>query len=192
MSGRAGRLSLVEDFGRSILVTYSPFEADVWLQHFAGGEFEEIRPTLADAPLENHVLDLMASGLSSSRLELEEMLLSSFTGWAHWGQKMSRDEFTQALDKAVAAGLAGGLLRRSEGDGLEITDVGRVCAAKGVGVSTGVVLARWADEGKAAAIDDLEVLTVVSLTPAGADTYVGLTREERRRADYRGDLLARV
>ena len=31
MSGRAGRLSLVEDFGRSILVSSSPFEADVWL-----------------------------------------------------------------------------------------------------------------------------------------------------------------
>src|SRR5204862_4419356 len=111
MSGRAGRLSLVDDFGRSILVTYSPFEADVWLRHFAGGEFEEIRPTLADAPLENHVLDLMASGLASSLAELETMLLSSFTGWAHWTQKISRAEFSEALEKAVACGLSGGLLR---------------------------------------------------------------------------------
>jgi len=111
MSGRAGRLSLVQDFGRSILVTYSPFEADVWLEHFAGGEFEEIRPTLADAPLENHVLDLMASGLASTRGELEEMLLSSFTGWTHWAQKISRAEFSEALTKAVSCGLDGGLLR---------------------------------------------------------------------------------
>ena len=51
MSGRAGRLSLVNDFGRSILVTYSPFEAEVWLRHYAGSDFENIRPTLGDAPL---------------------------------------------------------------------------------------------------------------------------------------------
>ena len=192
MSGRAGRLSLVEDFGRSILVAYSPFEADVWLQHYAGGEFEEIRPTLADAPLENHVLDLMASGLATSREELHEMLLSSFTGTTHWAQKMSHDEFVEALRRAVDTGLAGGLLR-GLGDGrLEVTDVGRVCAAKGVGVATGAVLAGWAVAAKTAAVEDLEVLAIVGRTPAGTDVYVGLTKEERYRADYRGTLLARV
>jgi len=192
MSGRAGRLSLVQDFGRSILVTYSPFEADVWLEHFAGGEFEEIRPTLADAPLENHVLDLMASGLASSRAELEQMLLSSFTGWTHWAQKISRAEFSEALTKAVSCGLDGGLLRALEGDRLEVTAVGRVCATKGVGVATGAALARWAKEAFSATLHDLEVLLTVCLAPAGADVYIGLAGDERWRADYRGELLARV
>jgi len=192
MSGRAGRLSLVEDFGRSILVTYSPFEADVWLGHYAGSDFEEIRPTLNDAPLEDHVLDLMASGLASSRAEVEEMLLSSFTGHVHWVQKMSRVEFGESLGKAVAKCLAGGLVRESGTEGLEVTDVGRVCAGKGVGVATGAALARWAVEAQAVVVDDLEVLTKVSLTPGGADVYVGLTREERNKADYRGEILARV
>jgi helicase len=192
MSGRAGRLSLVEDFGRSILVAYSPFEADVWLDHYAGGEFEEIRPTLRDAPLEDHVLDLMASGLATSRADLDEMLLSSFTGTVHWAQKMSRDEFGEALAKAIAIGLAGGLLRDLDEGRLEVTDVGRVCAAKGVGVATGAVLASWAVGAKATAVEDLEVLAVAGRTPAGDDVYVGLTKEERNRADYRGSLLARV
>jgi len=192
MSGRAGRLSLVDDFGRSILVTYSPFEADVWLQHFAGGEFEEIRPTLADAPLENHVLDLMASGLASSRGELEEMLLSSFTGWAHWTQKISSGEFSEALQKAVACGLDGGLLRALEDGRLEVTAVGRVCAAKGIGVATGAALAKWAREAIAATPEELEVLYTVSASPAGSDVYIALAGDERWRADYRGELLARV
>jgi replicative superfamily II helicase len=192
MSGRAGRLSLIKDFGRSILVTYSPFEADVWLEHFAGGEFDEIRPTLADAPLENHVLDLMASGFASSRAELEEMLLASFTGWVHWAQKMSRDEFSQALGKAVAAGLSGGLLRRIAEDRMEVTAVGRVCASKGIGVATGAVLARWAEASIGATADDLEVLMVASQTPAGHDVYVALPRDERWAADYRGKVLARA
>jgi helicase len=192
MSGRAGRLSLVDDFGRSILVTYSPFEADVWLQHFAGGEFEEIRPTLADAPLENHVLDLMASGLASSRAELEEMLLASFTGWAHWTQKVSRAEFAEALDRAVACGLAGGLLRALDGERIAVTAVGRVCASKGIGVATGAALASWAREAIGATLHELEVLMTVSLTPAGGDIYIALAGDERWRADYRGELLARV
>ena len=115
----------MKDFGRSILVTYSPFEADVWLRHFAGGEFEEIRPTLGDAPLENHVLDLMASGLASSRAELEEMLLSSFTGWAHWAQKISRARVLGgARRRRSRVGLGGGLLRALEDDRLEVTAVG--------------------------------------------------------------------
>src|SRR6185436_2645901 len=192
MSGRAGRLSLVSDFGRSILVTYSPFEADVWLRHYAGGEFEEIRPTLADAPLENHVLDLMASGLASSRAELAEMLLSSFTGWAHWAQKVSRAEFAEALDRAVACALSGGLLRTLDGDRIAVTAVGRVCATKGIGVATGAALARWAKEAAGATLHDLEVLLTVSLTPAGSDVYIALAGDERWRADYRGELLARV
>jgi ATP-dependent DNA helicase len=192
MSGRAGRLSLVNDFGRSILVTYSPFEADVWLGHFAGGEFDEIRPTLADAPLENHVLDLMASGFASSRAELEEMLLASFTGSVHWAQKMSRAEFSQALEKAVAAGLSGGLLRAIAEERMEVTAVGRVCAAKGIGVATGAVLAKWAKESIDATVDDLEVLLVVGQTPAGLDVYVALPRDERWAADYRGKVLARA
>ena len=191
MSGRAGRLSLIDDFGRSILVTYSPFEADVWLRHFAGGEFEEIRPTLADAPLENHVLDLMASGLASSQAELETMLLSSFTGWAYWAQRISRTEFSEALQKAVAIGLGGGLLRALD-DRLEVTAVGRVCAAKGIGVATGAALAKWAREAIGANLEDLEVLWTVTASPAGSDVYVALAGDERWRADYRGELLARV
>ena len=120
-------VGVVDDDDRHAVGGGDRFERAVdVLQHFAGGEFGEIRPTLADAPLENHVLDLMASGLASSRAELEEMLLSSFTGWAHWAQKISRAEFSEALSKAVACGIGGGLLRALEGDQLEVTAVGRV------------------------------------------------------------------
>jgi hypothetical protein len=37
------------------------------------------------------------------------MLLSNFTGWAYWTQKISRDDFSAALRKAVTCGLGGGL-----------------------------------------------------------------------------------
>jgi len=191
MSGRAGRLSLVNDFGRSILVTGSPFEADVWLRHYAGSDFEDIRPTLGDAPLEDHVLDVLASGLAVSRTEVEQLLLSSFTGRLHWAQKISGDEFTAELTRAVDL-CVGADLVRGKGDRMVITPVGRACAAKGIGAKTGIALAQWAREAKATALSELELLTVASFTEAADDVYVGLTKEERYRASYRSQLLARA
>jgi ATP-dependent DNA helicase len=191
MSGRAGRLSLVNDFGRSILVTYSPFEAEVWLRLYAGSDFEDIRPTLGDAPLEDHVLDVLASGLAATRAEVEELLLSSFTGQVHWVQRISREEFATALSKAVEVCVGAGLVAK-DGDELAINVVGRACAAKGIGAKTGIVLARWARDAVAITLSDLEVLTVASFTDAGDGVYVSLAKDERYRADYRGQILARA
>jgi hypothetical protein len=75
---------------------------------------------------------------------------------------------------------------------LEVTAVGRVCAAKGIGVATGAALAKWAREAIATSMEDLEVLYTVSASPAGSDVYIALAGDERWRADYRGELLARV
>jgi helicase len=199
MSGRAGRLSLVSDFGRSILVTASPFEADVWLRHYVGSDFEDIRPMLGDAPLEDHLLDVLASGLAATPDEVEGLLLGSFTGHVHWAQRLSREELALGLGRAVELCAGGDLVRRRPGpapgpggDRLEITPVGRACAAKGIGARTGIAMAAWAREAAAAAPADLEVLAVASFTAEGDDVYVGLTKEERYRADYRAQLLGRA
>ena len=192
MSGRAGRLAFTNDFGRSILVTYSPFEAEVWLKHYVGSEFEDIVPTLKDAPLENHVLNLLASGLARTRAELLDLLLSSFTGAVFWSQKMSRDEFLVALDRALAICTGGGLVR-GEADGrLSITDLGRACASKGIGVDTAIALAEWAREARSAALSEVEVLTAVSLTPGGGEVYVNLGNAERHELDYRSEIVRRA
>ncbi len=192
MSGRAGRLAHTRDFGRSILVTSSPFEADVWLRHYVGSDFEDIVPTLKDAPLENHVVNLLASGLAERRDELAELLLSSFTGHVHWNQQMSREVFLEALDAALEICVRGGMVRRAKEGDLAITDLGRACASKGLGVDTGIALADWAREARSVALSDLEVLTIVSLAPAGHDVYVNMTNNERFQCDYRGEILRRA
>jgi len=192
MSGRAGRLAHTRDFGRSILITSSPFEADVWLRHYVGSDFEDIVPTLRDAPLENHVVNLLASGLARTRLELLDLLLSSFTGHVFWAQQMSRDEFLAALDRAVAICAGGGLVRAEPEGRLVVTDLGRACASKGIGVDTGIALAEWARQARSAALSEIEVLTVASLTPAGNDVYVNMSNDERYKCDYRGEILRRA
>jgi helicase len=194
MSGRAGRLGLglARDFGRSIMVTRSPFEAKVWLRHFVESDFEEIVPTLKDAPLENHVVNLLASGLARSTGELRDLLLSSFTGVVYWTQAMSREEFLEKLDRAVRLCVDGGLVREEADERLAVTDLGRACATKGIGVDTGIALAAWARQARTAGFSEIEALTMVSLTPAGRDVYVTLGGEERHRNDYRGELLRRA
>jgi helicase len=192
MSGRAGRLSLTSDFGRSILVTASRFEADAWLRCYIGREFEAIAPTLKDAPLEDHVLDVVASGLGRSRAQVAELLLASFTGKVYWKDAMGRDRFLEAVDAALALCRDGGLVRDVDDGRLALTHLGRACAAKGLGVRTSAKMALWATESRDAAISDIEIVTLLGLTVAGGAIYVALTRQEDRRAGYRADVLARA
>lgn len=192
MSGRAGRLSLTSDFGRSILVTQSRFEADVWLRHYAGGEFESVSPTLRDAPLEDHVLDLIASGLAQSRPQAADLLLASFTGRLYWREKMSPEDFRAAVDHAVNLCCTGGLARERIAGGLETTKLGRAVAGRGIGVATAVALAEWAAEARRATVSELEVVTVLGLTPAGSHVYVTLSRQEDRERDYRDEISERA
>lgn len=191
MSGRAGRLGLAKEYGRSILVTDSRFQADVWLEKYAAGDFEEIVPTLAEAPLEDLVIDLLASGMAGSDDELRDMLLSSFTGTTSWALKMSKDELKEKLDKAIAICVEGGMATREKGR-LKITDLGFVCASKGVGVETTISLAEWARESRRSALSPLEVLTVAAQSTAGADVYVSMSKQERWKADYRRQILGRA
>lgn len=185
-------MGLSNGFGRSILVTASPFEAEVWLTHFVDSDFAEVVPTLNKAPLENHVVHLLAPGLARSREELRDLLLSSFTGVTHWTLEMSRDEFLAALDSAVRLCVEGGLVTEGATGELTVTALGHACAAKGIGVDTTIDFARWARESRTAAISDVEVLTVVSLSPAGREVYVNMVRDEQCRDDYRGGLLRRA
>ncbi len=168
MSGRAGRLALTNDFGRSILVTESKFEADVWLRHYAGGDFETVTPTLKDAPLEDHVLDLIASGLAQSRSQAGDLLLASFTGRVHWREKMPPEDFRAAVDRAVELCRAGGLAQARANGSLQITKLGLAVAGRGIGVATAVALAEWAVEARRATVGELEVLTLLGLTPTGS------------------------
>jgi helicase len=192
MSGRAGRLALTTDFGRSILVTASPFEADAWLRCYIGRDFEAVAPTLKDAPLEDHVLDVVASGLGRSRVQIAELLLASFTGKVHWKDAIGRERFLEAIDEALALCRQGGLVRDVDEGALALTHLGRACAAKGLGVRTSAKMALWAAEARDAAVSDLEIVTLIGLTVAGGNIYVALPRQEDRRTNYRAEILARA
>jgi hypothetical protein len=53
-------------------------------------------------------------------------------------------------------------------------------------------MAVWAGESRDAAVSDIEIVTLLGTTVAGAGIYVALTRPEERRTSYRAEVLARA
>jgi replicative superfamily II helicase len=192
MSGRAGRLAFTSDFGRSILVTHSPFQAQTWLDHYVGREFEDITPTLKNAPLDDLVLDLVATRKARTRDQLTDLLLASFTGRVHWTEKMGREKFLKAVGDALAMCTEGSLIRASKDGHLTASKVGKVAASRSIGARTAIAFAQWAGEPHAAPPAPIEILTLLGQSAAGAAVYVRVTWTEDRESSYKTDLLSRV
>jgi len=193
MSGRAGRYSLTEGFGRSMLVTSSPFEADAWMDVFVDADFESIEPTLKDTPLAVHVLDVLVSDLARTADQVAELLMRSYTGRAHWQLKLSQDEFRAELDQAIEECQAFGMLtevRNRKGEvRLEPTPLGKVCAATGLRLETAADLADWLRAVENLTIAPLDVLTALAYTADGDECYLPLKKREIASRRYRGRLL---
>lgn len=189
-SGRAGRYGYGEPFGRAFLLADSRFQAEALFRQFVRAELDEIAPMLARAPLEEHVVSLVASGMARSVAQLEELLLASLTGFAVWSK--DRSTLRADLERALAVCADGGLVRIGTGWSVEPTELGHACASKGLSVPTAVELATWARDARSSVVSPLEALAVASLTPDGSDILVNLSSAERYQTDYRGELLRRA
>ena len=60
MGGRAGRLGFVNEFGRAILVTSSPFQKNALYDYYIKGGFEKLRPALKHEDIDLYCLNLVA------------------------------------------------------------------------------------------------------------------------------------
>ena len=86
MGGRAGRLGYVNEFGRAILVTSSPFQKKALYDYYIKGGFENLRPALKDEDLDLYCLNLVASGICSTEEDIQKFLLSTYTGVSCWNR----------------------------------------------------------------------------------------------------------
>jgi len=141
--GRAGRLNFEGDFGRSMLVAERRVHVEGLWNRYIHGTIPPIRPSLARAELDDHVLNIVASGLASRTRDLRKILLSSFSGVKYWAEGAEREEFLEDFNEALNKCLTNGLLEDKHGE-LLATDLGRVCAVTGIKVDTGITLAEWA------------------------------------------------
>jgi helicase len=188
MSGRAGRYSLTPDFGRSLLVTESKWNAKVWMDCYVDADFEEVRPTLKDTALDVHLLDLVVSKLAVTQREAGELLGRSFTGQTEWLQALGQQELQERVAKAAEVCRNEGMLSLT-GETLVPTPLGKVCAATGLQVHTAWAFGRWLQATAHLPIAPFDVLTALSFTPDGDDSYIPLSTREYHDRDYKSLLL---
>ena len=188
MGGRAGRLGFVNEFGRAILVTSSPFQKKALYDYYIKGGFEKLRAVLKDEDLDLYCLNLVASELCSTEEEIQKFLLSTYTGVSRWIQNsvrsagaLSSEKIQGIIDKC----LNWGLLKRDVQERLQATERGKITAQMGISVDTCLNLLKWMDLCDPFRVSDLEVIVAAALTQDAREIHVPLRRSEFRQSKYR-------
>ncbi len=188
MGGRAGRLGFVNEFGRAILVTSSPFQKKALYDYYIKGGFEKLRPVLKDEDLDLYCLNLVASELCSTDEEIQKFLLSTYTGFSRWshnseknGSAVSSDKIRGVIDKC----LNWGLLKRDVQERLQATERGKTTAQMGISVDTCLNLLKWMDLCDPFRVSELEVIVAAALTADAREIHVPLRKGEFRQSKYR-------
>lgn len=184
MGGRAGRYGSCHAFGRSILVAASPFDAEALWRRYVEGEREGIEPQLHKAPLEDHVLRLVASRTCSTDAELVAFLETTLTGRWVWQAQYPLEEVEATIRAAVHRAMDAGAMARDHRGHLEATPLGRAVAAKGIGLATAGDLERWIADAELREWPELELI-LASAATADAELFnVTLTAQEYEHAGY--------
>jgi helicase len=179
------------EFGRSILVTASRFQAEAWMRYYADRELDELVPAMKEMSLEDLILDLVVSGLAKTRESVIGLLLSSFTGLVVWRPCAGRGGFGPMVDKAIQTCECGGLLEEKNGK-LAATELGHICAAKGLHVSTVIAFAEWARAAAKSLVSEIELVVVLSFSQDAEDIHLRLPELERHLANYPRQLKERA
>ena len=188
MGGRAGRLGFVNEFGRAILVTSSPFQKKALYDYYIKGGFEKLRPVLKDEDLDIYCLNLVASELCSTEEEIETFLLSTYTGASRWSHNAGRNAGALSSDKIqgiIDKCLNWGLLKRDVQEKLQATERGKITAQMGISVDTCLNLLKWMDLCDPFRVSDLEVIVAAALTQDAREIHVPLRKSEFRQSKYR-------
>ena len=188
MGGRAGRLGFVDEFGRAILVTSSPFHKNTFYDYYVKGGFEKLKPALNDQDIDLYCLDLIASGICSHEETIKNFLLSTYTGVSCWNGVAGRDlreVLAERVQKIIEKCLNWGLLKRDVQERLQVTERGKVTAQMGISIDTCLNLIKWMDLCDPARVSELEILVAAALTEDAKAIHVPLPKGEFRRSKYR-------
>jgi len=182
MAGRGGRYGYIDDFGRAILVTRSPFKKKVWMDQYIKGGTEPLEPALRMEAAEEALLDLVASGEAATLKELAGFFKSTYTARRRWNDKAEALErrIVEALEKCRAQGA----LQIVEEGRIAATPLGEITALKGIRLATAVGISEWMKGADPSNLTDLEILYALALTEDAKRIYVPLPYRERRARNY--------
>jgi len=184
MGGRAGRLGSGAAFGRALLIAPTPFDQETLWRRYVEGEREGIEPQLAQEPLEDHALKLIAARTCTTQSELLDFLHATPSGQWVWAPSIPLPEIEARVRAAINRCVDAGMVH-SSGDGrLEATPMGRTVAAKGIRMATALDLARWVQVSETRAWEPLDLVLAAALTPDGRQLHVAFTAREYEHAGY--------
>jgi helicase len=128
MTGRAGRLGANGDVpGKAVVLADSEFERDVlWDNYIVPDEPEPLRSVFGSMPLEDWILNIVASGLAENTESIVRVLSHSF--WSCQSQDVPTPNLKDALEKLSAAGL----VKWPDHDSVKPTAVGREATCSGL------------------------------------------------------------
>lgn len=184
MGGRAGRYGAGHAFGRSILIAASPFDFEALWRRYVEGEREGIAPRLARAPLDAHILRIVASRHCRTVAELTRFLESTLSGQWVWLEEYTRDEVVCRVRSAVHRCVELGLMQEDQRGALAATPLGMAVSGKGIGLETARLLGEWLAAMAHRDWHPLELLLAAALTPDGRLLQVMLTSREYEQGGY--------
>lgn len=203
MSEQAGRYGGARDYGRAVLVATSPFDRDTLWRRYIKGLREPVRPQLAQAPLEEPILQLVAAHSCRTLPDIEAFFAQTLSARMVCSGRYNAEEtgfrIRAALHRCISAGMVhavddGGATTVVTDDTpldtltYEAAPTGRVVAAKGIWLTTARALLHWLRLSEQRDWLPLDLLTALAMLPNAGLRQVSLTHFEYENADYPGRL----
>lgn len=154
MSGRAGRLGLVQDpFGRSVLVAKSPIEQRAYMARYVDGTPDPMTSAFLKQPLDVRLLRLVASGICRTADGIGRFLQKTFAAHHQWTTEAAKADVAAQVDQAMEQLVSAALIAREGDRRIVATPLGMICAASGLDTHSFQELIRLCSCSHISAID---------------------------------------
>lgn len=143
MAGRVGRMGFEHEEGRVIFFAEGALVAPA-RKYLAIGDLPAIEPRVTPERFNQLALQLLASGLCSSRAELENLICKTFSALREEDQNARNfATWPDKLSKAVSRLVDEGLVLESSVGNLSVTPVGKAVGFSGLLPETGIYLIKY-------------------------------------------------
>ncbi|HOI15501.1 MAG TPA: hypothetical protein PK036_04090, partial [Geobacteraceae bacterium] len=201
ISGRAGRLGFGRDFGRSITIAGNDYEYEMLWENYIDGQVGMLTSRLDGKGMENHLVNIVASGVARNREEIESFLSRTFQGLFE-----SRENTRKSMEKALRFATDRRFIEEDGRGEMAVSSLGVVVASKGITCLTALDLSSFLKEVGDRELTDLEILHAAASSDDGKKIYMQIAGHEHRsrkyeqlvrekisgRQEYLGTLLSQV
>lgn len=185
MAGRAGRNLAVASDGRSLLVAATDADAARYQASYVGARGEGLKSGLADMAAEDLVLALLALTGGAYGKDLDAAAFDTFWAYSKRATQDWRKTLRERLQGAVIRVEATGFLERRADNQLDLTTLGRICAAEGIKFRSATRLLTIVD-GMVAAGEPIDADSLIALVQATDELdKIAPPRVKARAADTR-------